>query len=47
MNKEQQPHDQETDAPPGFKSWNSWYVLLIATLVVLIGLFYALTQGYS
>jgi hypothetical protein len=38
---------QDNDKAPFFKSWNSWYVLLIAFLVLLIILFSVFTKQFS
>ncbi|HEV7621837.1 MAG TPA: hypothetical protein VGO09_08895, partial [Flavisolibacter sp.] len=35
------------DNVPLFKSWTSWYVLVIFFLIVLIILFYLFTKNYS
>jgi hypothetical protein len=35
------------DKPPLFKSWNHWYILVIAFLVLLILVFYYLTKTFS
>ena len=40
MNKDEQK-------PPLFRSWTSWYVLVIAFLFVLIILFYLLTKTFA
>jgi len=38
-------HDE--DKAPFFKSWNSWYMIVIGFLLVLIGLFYLFTKYFS
>jgi len=35
------------DKPPLFKSWTSWYVLVIGFLLLLIILFYLFTKHFS
>lgn len=35
------------EKPPLFRSWNVWYVLVVAWLVLLIILFYCFTKTYS
>jgi len=37
----------QKDKVPLFKSWTSWYVLVIAFLFVLIILFYLLTKTFA
>lgn len=37
----------ENDKPPLFKSWTTWYVLLLAFLLVLILVFYYITKTFS
>jgi hypothetical protein len=32
---------------PLFKSWTYWYILVLAILVLLIGLFYLFTKKYA
>lgn len=39
--------DTSDDKPQVFKSWTTWYALLIAVLAILILLFYLFTQHYS
>jgi Mg2+ and Co2+ transporter CorA len=39
--------EPENDKAPFFKSWNSWYFLVLLFLLVLIILFYLLTQRFS
>jgi hypothetical protein len=39
--------DTSDDKPQVFKSWNTWYALLIFALVLLVVLFYLFTQHYS
>ena len=38
--------EQEDDKASFFRSWNTWYALVIGFLLVLIGLFYLLTQTF-
>lgn len=33
--------------PPVFSSWKGWYILLIAVLAALVGVFYVFTEYYS
>lgn len=35
------------DKPPIFKTWNSWYIMVIAFLLLLIACFYFFTQHFS
>ncbi len=35
------------EKPPFFKSWKTWYLLVIGFLVVLIILFYLFTKHFS
>lgn len=35
------------EKPPIFPTWNYWYVLVIAWLVLLIVLFYLFTKTFS
>ena len=35
------------DKVPLFRSWNTWYAVVIGVLVVLIILFYLLTQYFK
>ncbi|MGV3528856.1 MAG: hypothetical protein ACO1OO_08170 [Flavisolibacter sp.] len=37
----------ENDKPPLFKAWTTWYVLLLAFLLVLILVFYYITKTFS
>ncbi len=38
---------QEIDKPPFFKSWTSWYVLVLLFLVMLIIIFYLITKRFA
>jgi hypothetical protein len=38
--------EQEDDKAPFFRNWNTWYALVIGFLLVLISLFYLLTQTF-
>ena len=38
---------KESEHPPVFKSWNSWYAILVGVLAALIGLFYWFSQAFS
>jgi hypothetical protein len=38
---------QNDDKAPVFKSWNVWYVLVIAFLVILIILFQVFTKRFQ
>lgn len=38
---------QDNDKAPLFKSWNTWYILVIVFLVVLVILFYFLTKIFA
>ncbi|WP_460765691.1 hypothetical protein [Niabella terrae] len=38
---------QDDQRPPLFRSWSSWYWLVIASLVLWISLFYYLTGKLS
>lgn len=38
---------QDHDKIPLFKKWSSWYLLVIAFLVLLIVLFYFFTKKFS
>ncbi len=35
------------EPPPLFKSWSSWYALVLGTLILLIILFYVFTKSFS
>jgi glucose uptake protein GlcU len=35
------------EKPPFFKSWNSWYAMVIGFLALLIILFYLFTKHFS
>ncbi len=37
----------DNDKAPFFKSWNSWYILVIGFLLVLIILFYFITKRFA
>ena len=37
----------QNNKPPFFKSWTSWYVLVIGFLILLIILFYLFTKTFS
>jgi len=37
----------EIEKPPVFKKWSGWYILLIASLLVLVTLFYFFAKYYS
>ena len=39
--------ERDNESSPLFKSWTSWYVLVIAFLALLIVFFYFFTQHYS
>jgi len=39
--------DLPDEKPPFLKSWNSWYLLVIGFLVLLIILFYLFTKHFS
>ena len=39
--------EPEEDKVPLFGNWRGWYVLVIAVLVILIVLFYLLTQYFK
>ena len=39
--------DQDNESVPLFKKWSSWYVLVIAFLILLILLFYFFTQRFA
>lgn len=41
------PKPAEDEPPPLFKSWSGWYVLVLATLLALIALFYAFTKAFE
>jgi hypothetical protein len=38
---------QENDKTPLFKNWNSWYILVIGFLLLLIILFWFFTKQFS
>lgn len=38
---------QDNDKAPFFKSWNAWYLLVVAFLVLLIFLFSLFTKTFS
>ncbi|WP_326992446.1 hypothetical protein [Chitinophaga sp. 212800010-3] len=40
-------HQLQDEKPPVFPSWTYWYVLVIAWLLLLIGLFYLFTKTFS
>ena len=40
-------HNEENDKAPFFKSWTTWYVLVIAVLAVLIIAFYFFTRHFQ
>lgn len=37
----------EDEKPPLFRSWNTWYVIVVAWLALLIVLFYLFTKTFS
>ena len=39
--------DNQEDKSPLFKSWNYWYMLVIAFLLLLITFFYLFTKYFS
>lgn len=39
--------EQENDKAPYFRNWNSWYLLVIGFLLLLIGLFYLFTKQFA
>ena len=39
--------DQDNHKPPFFRSWNTWYLLVLVVLAVFILLFYYLTKKFS
>jgi len=39
--------NDQKDKVPVFKSWTGWYILVLAVLAVLIGLFYLLTKTFA
>lgn len=40
-------NNKDNDRPPLFKSWNTWYILVIGFLILLIILFSLFTRLYS
>jgi hypothetical protein len=38
---------EDNDKAPLFSSWRYWYLLIIAFLILLIFLFYLLTQNFA
>ncbi len=38
---------ENTEKPPFFKEWKSWYILVIGELILLIILFYWFTNAFS
>jgi len=38
---------QDNDKAPLFKSWTSWYILVLLFLVVLIVIFYLITKRFA
>lgn len=38
---------QPEERPPVFKSWNAWYLIVVAVLVLLIILFIYFTKYFS
>jgi len=39
--------DDQKDKVPFFKTWTSWYVLVVGFLILLIVLFYWLTKTFA
>ncbi|HRO47305.1 hypothetical protein [Agriterribacter sp.] len=39
--------EQSNERPPVFKSWNAWYFIVVAVLVLLIVLFTYFTKTFS
>ncbi|MGZ3956786.1 MAG: hypothetical protein ACXVBT_02815 [Flavisolibacter sp.] len=39
--------EPQKDKPPIFKTWTSWYVLVIGFLAILILLFYLFTKTFA
>jgi len=39
--------EEQEEASPLFRSWNTWYLLVIGCLLVLILFFYFLTKHFS
>jgi len=39
--------DDQKDKVPLFKSWTSWYVVVLGFLILLIVLFYLLTKIFA
>lgn len=37
----------DNEKVPVFRTWKTWYVLVIGSLLVMMGLFYFLTKHYS
>jgi len=37
----------DADKVPLFTSWNTWYVIVLSILVILVTLFYLLTQYFK
>ena len=45
--KETNENQKSKEKVPVLSSWNSWYVLVLSTLVVLIILFYIFTISFD
>lgn len=39
--------DNTNDQPPLFRSWNQWYGFVIASLLLMVVLFYIFTEHFS
>jgi len=39
--------ETDNEKAPFFKSWNSWYILVIGFLLLLIILFYFITKRFA
>jgi hypothetical protein len=39
--------DHQKDKVPLFKSWTSWYIVVVGFLILLIVLFYWLTKTFA
>ncbi|MFK7979016.1 MAG: hypothetical protein AB8G86_03460 [Saprospiraceae bacterium] len=47
MSKSTKPKKYKEDPPPIFKSWNQMYAFVLVLHIIIVTLFYLMTEAYS